>query len=902
MPVEEFKLRAIFEAEDRLSDGLRRIRKGVDELAEGTEAGGRRMEGTFVRVRDVALGVLGGLFGFELLRVVRDFVEGSAREFMELERDLVRLAVVSRQSGQDVHRLAGAFYAVAGAAAREFAVSAREAAGALEALVKAGLSAEDAIGALGSVIMLARTEGVDFATAGNSVVQVLAQFGLRGDEARRAVDALVNASSAGIGTAIDFAQGLANAGATARALGLSLEDATAWLVILERRLGSAHEAGTHLNRFLLDLYEIAEKLGVPIRDASGALRDANDVILDVIAAAKGLSGDFAALQDKLRGVDMRALRALFTFTQMTENFGELRDQIARSGTAFEAFSSVMETTAGKAERMRSEVDAMMRRIGDSASEIGVMLGSVVLPAVDFFFSSFESMVGKATGNAKAWLEGYLNTQIILGRITREEAAEMIAAYVRLGEITEREALEMAGNILDLSSVTKTSLREIVMAAIETGAEVPPEFETLRLAMEQVEEKAPPTADAVLDVARAFGITGERAVELARKVLGLDLTYDEHGKAIKKLMEAYGITEEQAREFIAVLEQERQAQKQAKQSVDAHTLALEGLRNRLEEVRASAQAVSVAQNAVNIAMGIFSAQVAIMRGMIVDEVQMIRLEIMALEEQEQKLRESGKATQEQIDAIRQRRQALEQELQAIERSAQLTAEQVATQERLAAIQQVLSLTSQILAFQQTALQLAMMGATGAADMYLNVSLGLTQALEDGIITKDEYIQILRQLGVTFDEQGRPVFNFRDIMEELRRKILETQNQIENFRNSLRSLDGTTVHTYHYHHEIIVREEQSGGGDGGGGANDEEPFGDRGPTPAQRGAWYTHEGLYYLHRGEMVLPRDVAEWFRRTGPVQNIAVRITVNASGTASPDEIAEMVSRELVRRLRMIAA
>ncbi|RLI45698.1 hypothetical protein DRO64_02100, partial [Candidatus Bathyarchaeota archaeon] len=62
----------------------------------------------------------------------------------------------------------------------------------------------------------------------------------------------------------DFAQGLANCGATARNLGLSLEDTTTWLVVLERRFGSAQEAGTHLNRFFLDLYEIAEKLGIPI--------------------------------------------------------------------------------------------------------------------------------------------------------------------------------------------------------------------------------------------------------------------------------------------------------------------------------------------------------------------------------------------------------------------------------------------------------------------------------------------------------------------------------------------------------------------------------------------------------------------------------------------------------------
>mgnify|MGYP000008671024 CR=1 FL=1 len=71
--------------------------------------------------------------------------------------------------------------------------------------------------------------------------------------------------------------------------------------------------------------------------------------------------------------------------------------------------------------------------------------------------------------------------------------------------------------------------------------------------------------------------------------------------------------------------------------------------------------------------------------------------------------------------------------------------------------------------------------------------------------------------------------------------------------------------------------------------------------QKGAWYTREGLYYLHRGEMVLPRNVAERFRRGGVgvgSQVINIKVTVNAGHVSDPKELADIIERELARRWR----
>jgi len=209
-------------------------------------------------------------------------------------------------------------------------------------------------------------------------------------------------------------------------------------------------------------------------------------------------------------------------------------------------------------------------------------------------------------------------------------------------------------------------------------------------------------------------------------------------------------------------------------------------------------------------------------------------------------------------------------------------------------------------QQTAMQLAMMGADGAANMFMGTAEALTKALEDGNITEEEMKEILEKLGVTFDETGKPVIDLKSIMEEFRKKMEETRNKVQDFRSTLASLDGMTIHTYHYHHEITVHGE--GGGGGGAAATEEEAEWwetEYGMIPhAQHGVRFTREGLYYLHRGEMVLPKNVADWLRRgrfasKSVMIHAPVKIEVHGSVYGEDlEELSEEISRRIVKRLR----
>jgi len=958
----DYRVVLLLSAKDELTRGVMQAKKAVKDFADSAEGEARRIGGIWRSVAGglndvlkITLGVgLAGLL-FQALDAVRGFVAGSIKAYAELERESVKLAALTREAGQDTRMLAQVFSTVASAASRQYAVSARDAMSALESLVKAGLSARDSIQALGAVIMLAKTENVDYATTSNAVVQVLAQFGLSGAEALRVVDALANAARKGIGSAVDFARGLANAGASARALGLSLEDATTWLVILEKGMGNAAEAGTLLNRFLLELYEIAGKLGVPVRDASGALRSTNDIILDVIAAAKSLGGDFEMLQTRLAGVDMRAARALIMLAQMTRNVAELREEIGRAGTVSEAFAATMDTTIGKFEQMTVRVEASQRRIGETMSNLAVLIGGTVLPAIQVAFDAWTGIVAYAVGDVKTNLESAIDAQLTLGRITQEEAADWIMAWVEMGRITRKEALDIAGRLLDLETIAKTSLMGIVEEFVATGQEVPEAFRPLTQSLTQVQEKARETGDTFVKVAQKFKVSADEALRLAKAMFGLDLVYDEHADLVKMLQAEYGLTEEQARRYIQALEAEAEKARQAREEEKGHGDALKQVRETLQSSVSSlinygrvfgpmaenirnarkalmelaeqgektpaqlsnfldfmdslnkkfaslerqAKALSAAQQVAGLGASYYSTITSIQNALIADQVAALEEQIAELKRQEDELRLHGEIQKKELEQTRRLREELENKLQALRQGTKLTAEQAASQERLAAINQTLGLTSQIVTLQQTALQLAMLGADSAADMFMGTAVNLTTALEDGIVTQDEMKTILEGLGVQFDDTGRPVINLKSIMEEFRQKMEETRGRVEDFRSSLISLDGLTAHTYHYHHEVTVRE-----GEGARARRQEEEWwmrmGYMAPPTAQRGAWETREGLYYLHRGEMVLPRGVAEWVRQGGISSQkvVNVSVNINASGVGGPRELAELVSRELVRRLR----
>ncbi|MCS7133575.1 MAG: phage tail tape measure protein [Candidatus Caldarchaeum sp.] len=767
MPPPNFTVKVLLKAEDQLVKTIAYARSQLAMLGETGVREAGRLESSF-EILGSALKRAFGIALFEAGNYLQDFISGSVRAFAEFEASAVRLASLSESAGASVSALASAFRVAASAAAREMAVSGAEAMRALESLVKAGLSGAEAVNALRASLMMAKIEGEDYGRAASNLVQVMAQFGVEGSRAAYVVDVLVNASRLGIGSARDFAQGLANVGSVARAMGLSLEETTAWLVVLERRLGSAEEAGTQLARLLSSLYEIAGKLGVPIRDSSESLRSVKEIMYDVIVRTRQLGGDFEVLQNALSGVDVRAVRALFTLGQMSESFEELVSQVGKGQTALKAFEESLSTVEGRAAQLRAETDRLQRMVGESLSAIYHMVGPYVLKAFDAVVTSWRGIVAMLVGSKFDEKLATIETQLrVFGRISEEEASAFIRAWVEMGELTVEEALKIAEAV----AIYDENIQHLIERALAAGETIPESFRSIAESIEQASSSAARLTELSLALERAESAASE--LSLASKALAGALDYY---NVLARVNEALGI------------------------------------------------------------------------------------------------------------------------------STELTEEHAESVKYLAATQSVVNYFSQLLTLQQQALQLYMMGAADAGNLLTNVMHGLGSALADGVVTQQEFVALLNVLGVDVQNVAGSLHNVLVKSLEVSRAAIEGNIEaVQSFSAWLNMLNGQTAHTYHYHHVITVTEGGGGGGGSSGGSGEWVPERYR-LEGYQHGAWFTPEGPAYLHAGEMVLPRPVAEWFRRGGfsfsrPVN---VVVNVNAVSSAGPHAIAEAVSRELVRRLRMI--
>jgi TP901 family phage tail tape measure protein len=156
----------------------------------------------------------------------------------------------------------------------------------------------------------------------------------------------------------DFAKGLGNVGGMAKAFGLSIEETGALMVLLERRFGSADEAGTALNRVLRDLFEITTKLGISIRDTEGNLRPTIDLLTEVRQKVKELGGDMETLINVLgTGIDIRALRGLIYIAEASdEEFRKLVEEMKEGVTVQEIYIRSLGTTKTAVDFLTSSME------------------------------------------------------------------------------------------------------------------------------------------------------------------------------------------------------------------------------------------------------------------------------------------------------------------------------------------------------------------------------------------------------------------------------------------------------------------------------------------------------------------------------------------------------------------
>lgn len=359
----------IIRAVDKFSNAFSRVSRKVEELEEKEEKQSSRLS-KLGSVAKTAAGVLLGELAHDALGALTDASSEAARGFMEYEQTLTKIISATSLTGEEAEKLRQTLMQVS-ESQTDLGFSAAEAAAGLEALVKAGLSAEESAKALRSALALARLEGISTEEAAGLLVQTLTMFNLPAEEAARALDAISKAADAGIDTAAGYASGLANCGAAAANMGLSLEETLAALVELDKTYGSATESGTYLNAMFKDLIAKADKLGISLYNADGSMRSLDDIVGQLRSKITEFGDNQQAINEYLSVFDVRAQRAVLGLINYRGSIADTMRQMEEARGVQEKVNMVMDTTAGKLARQNAEMENASYQLGQMNAQLQI---------------------------------------------------------------------------------------------------------------------------------------------------------------------------------------------------------------------------------------------------------------------------------------------------------------------------------------------------------------------------------------------------------------------------------------------------------------------------------------------------------------------------------------------------
>lgn len=278
-------------------------------------------------------------------------------------------------TGQDARNNLSGLREAAIQAGADTKYSASEAAGGLEALAKAGVSAKDQLGGgLTGALSLAAAGNQTVAESAETAASAMSQFGLSGKDVPHIADLLAQAAGTAQGEVSDMAAALNQGGLVANQFGLSIEETAQSLALFAKNGLLGSDAGTSFKTMLTSLYAPAgagaqalAKLGVSAYDASGKIKPIGAVL-------DQLKGQLDGLTEKDRNRVMRdifgsdAIRAgTILLKDGSAGLRQMADEFGNFGSAADVARIKMDNLSGDLEQLGGSFETALIGLGEGAN-------------------------------------------------------------------------------------------------------------------------------------------------------------------------------------------------------------------------------------------------------------------------------------------------------------------------------------------------------------------------------------------------------------------------------------------------------------------------------------------------------------------------------------------------------
>lgn len=254
--------------------------------------------------------------------------------------------------------------------------SATEAAGAIEELAKAGVSAADILGGgLTGALDLAAAGGMDVAQAAEIASIALTQFGLSGSDVGHVADLLAAGAGKANGDVSDLGMALKQAGLVANQTGLSIEETVGGLTAFASAGLLGSDAGTSFKSMLQRLTPQSKTAASTMEDLGISAYDAEGNFVGLTAFAGNLKNSMKDLTPEARNAAMGimfgsdAIRAAsILYEEGAEGIQEWIDQVNDAGYAAETAAARMDNLKGDWENFTGSIESVVLQSGGGIND------------------------------------------------------------------------------------------------------------------------------------------------------------------------------------------------------------------------------------------------------------------------------------------------------------------------------------------------------------------------------------------------------------------------------------------------------------------------------------------------------------------------------------------------------
>lgn len=465
-----------------------------------------------------ALAELGGTFG--KVGISAALAGGVAvKSFADFDEAMSFVAA----TGEDARRsIEGLRQAALDAGART-QYSATEAAGAIENLAKAGLSATEIIdGGLDGALDLAAAGGLQVADAAQIAAIAIKQFNLQGSDVPHVADLLAAGAGKAVGDVTDLGAALGQTGLVANQTGLSIEETTAGLSAFAAAGLLGSDAGTSFKSMLQRLtpqsaeaQKLMDKLGISAYDAQGNFVGLAEFAGNLQTSLKDLTPEQrnSALATIFGSDAVRAASVIYE--QGEAGIREWTKAVNDQGFAAETAAVRMDNLKGDVEQLKGALETAFIGTGEGADS---PLRSLTQGLTDLI-----NLYNDLPGPAKAAVLGVAGVTSAVG-LGGFAIAKGIGAYIDLKDNLNQLADAAPGAARGLRAV---AIAAAAVAAIQFGSSIG----------DSIDDRDSKEVDALAKSLRTLGETGKATGDL-KDLFGDDL----HGKTVRFGKDLGGIGE------------------------------------------------------------------------------------------------------------------------------------------------------------------------------------------------------------------------------------------------------------------------------------------------------------------------------------------------------------------------